>query len=52
LLAQGRIDDWILLEDATDLARFLEVTGRTVPSSTWTDEAVNERNEAFAVSAF
>ncbi len=32
--------DWTLLEDANDLADFLEATGRTVPRARWAEEAI------------
>jgi hypothetical protein len=52
LLAQGRLPDQILLEDANDLALFLEATGRTVPRFRWCEEAIDEQNEQFAESFF
>jgi hypothetical protein len=51
LLAQGTIPDPILLEDANDLAAFLEATGRTIDRS-WCDDVVAARNNAFAESYF
>jgi hypothetical protein len=46
LLAQNPPDGWILLEDANDLADFLEATGRTVPRSKWADEAIAAQQAA------
>jgi hypothetical protein len=46
LLAQGPTPDWVLLEDARDVADFLEASGRTVPRSAWVEEAIAARNEA------
>ena len=35
--------DRMLLEDANDLAGFMELTGRTIPRSRWAEEAIAER---------
>jgi len=40
LLAQGAMPDLVLLEDANDLADFLEVTGRTIPRVRWAEECL------------
>jgi hypothetical protein len=39
-MAQGGLPPFVLLEDANDLVDFLEVTGRTVPRTRWTVEAI------------
>jgi hypothetical protein len=51
LLAQGTLPDVILLEDANDIALFLEATGRTVLRRRWCEEAVDALNEGFATSS-
>lgn len=38
--------DYLLLEDANDLADFLEATRRTVPRARWADEAISAAIEA------
>jgi len=40
LLAQGTQPDFLLLEDANDLVDFLEVTRRTIPRTSWAEEAI------------
>jgi hypothetical protein len=39
-MAQGGLPQWILLEDANDLADFLEATWRTVPRGKWAVESI------------
>jgi hypothetical protein len=39
-MAQGGLPPFVLLEDASDLADFLEATERTVPRTRWAVESI------------
>jgi hypothetical protein len=39
-MAQGGLPPFVLLEDANDLADFLEATRRTVPRARWAVESI------------
>jgi hypothetical protein len=39
-MAQGGLPPCVLLEDASDLADFLEYAGRTIPRAKWAVESI------------